>query len=600
MNYEELNRFILNYIEKDNTGRAIMLTGEWGSGKSYYIKNNLKSFLDEKKHKCVIVSLYGLSDISEISKAIYMELRTIKLIASSETASTVKTVGKIVGKTIFNGLVSMIGFDIGNIEESDLQEVYESVDLTGKLIVLEDIERTQIDIIELLGYINNLCENDEVKVLLVTNESELLDYHLETVTYPQPGSMKQESKKIYSDNAKKYMKAKEKTVSDTLQFHADFNQTIDSIIDQFNDDDLNCFKGTPVEPRRSPMKTGITNYREAIVACQKACDLFCYMKENNITADIEFKKCIFIGLLNYLQKRLDNHDLVFKANSLLDTNLSGNPVYPLMRFCYDYYHSQIISHETILKTITEYRDYLLYVDTTGYNDVDLNIIYNFFIYSDCEVNNAICNINERLGDITDISLMHYDRIINHLLALKYDAKLDNEKIDEIINQIIANVKGRGTNSNYTHHLFSNTIVIHDPVGANEFIEIQNKVFDSLNYVPDYLILPNSSNYAEIITEIANNNFRNYNPNTLLEKIPLNIIIQLVPEFTNKTMEDLRQILLNINYSKLTEITLSTILKFKEDLTSLLQTEDAQFECIKKLQIRMICDAIEYRTSNRSN
>lgn len=170
MTYDEMNSYILNYIENDKTGRAIMLTGEWGSGKSYYVKNTLKPFLEDKdngKHKCVIVSLYGLSDTSEISKAIYMELRTIKT-PSSETASTAKAVGKIVGKTIFNGLVNKIGFDIGSIKDEDLQNVYESIDLDEKLIVLEDIERTQIDIIELLGYINNLCENDGVKVMLVT------------------------------------------------------------------------------------------------------------------------------------------------------------------------------------------------------------------------------------------------------------------------------------------------------------------------------------------------------------------------------------------------------------------------------------------------
>lgn len=206
MTYDEMNSFILNYLKNDITGRAIMLTGEWGSGKSYYVKNTLKPFLEDKdndKHKCVIVSLYGLSDTSEISKAIYMELRTIKKAPSSETASTAKAVGKIVSKTIFNGLVSKIGFDIGSIEDKDFQEIYESVDLTGKLIVLEDIERTQIDIIELLGYINNMCENDGVKVLLVTNESELL------TTYEKSDD-KGKATRYYTDEAFAYKRAKER------------------------------------------------------------------------------------------------------------------------------------------------------------------------------------------------------------------------------------------------------------------------------------------------------------------------------------------------------------------------------------------------------
>jgi KAP P-loop domain protein, putative len=62
-------------LKKDKTRTAIVLTGEWGSGKSYYIENELVPFLKEKKATAVVVSLYGLSDISTISKSIYMELR---------------------------------------------------------------------------------------------------------------------------------------------------------------------------------------------------------------------------------------------------------------------------------------------------------------------------------------------------------------------------------------------------------------------------------------------------------------------------------------------------------------------------------------------
>ena len=47
MTNDELNYYIKHYIEKDKTGRAIMLTGAWGIGKSYYIKNNLVPFLEK-------------------------------------------------------------------------------------------------------------------------------------------------------------------------------------------------------------------------------------------------------------------------------------------------------------------------------------------------------------------------------------------------------------------------------------------------------------------------------------------------------------------------------------------------------------------------
>lgn len=72
MTTEELNNYIMHYLEKDKTRTAIMLTGEWGSGKTYYIENKLVPLLqDGKKSRCVVISLYGLEGISEISKSIY-------------------------------------------------------------------------------------------------------------------------------------------------------------------------------------------------------------------------------------------------------------------------------------------------------------------------------------------------------------------------------------------------------------------------------------------------------------------------------------------------------------------------------------------------
>lgn len=605
MTYDEMNSFILNYLKNDITGRAIMLSGEWGSGKSYYVKTKLKSFLEDKdngKYKCVIVSLYGLSDTSEISKAIYTELRSFKFKKKNEVLTTAGVAASVVPKTVFNAMTSRVGYDIGQVSDKQMQKVYDSINLNKKLLVLEDIERTQIDIIELLGYINNMCENDGVKVLLVTNESELLHFHMgEPKKKKKYGGEEIEYTKVYSEDAQKYLKAKEKSISDTLQFHADFQETIGGIIDKFENDDLSSFKGALTVPRRSIIRNDITNYREVIVACQKACDIYNYMKTHSITADSEFKKCILIGLVNYLQKCLDDPDLKFKANALLDSDLSGDSIYPLMRFCYDYYHSQIISQEAIKETIAEYSDYLIYVDKTGYDDKDLKVLYSLHISTEEELNTAIQNIYNRLDDIYDISLKHYDRIINCLIIAKYDALLNNDKIDEIIEKIISNLKGRGTKYNkmQMHHLFSSTLAIQDAEGAKKFKEIQDKVFESLNYTPDSIAVPDSLNYAEIIKKISNDSMRQYNPKRIMEKIPLDRIIKHIPDFTAETLDDLRHILLSIDYNELSEETLTSIKQFKDDISSLLTEEGIDLDCIKKLQIRWICDAINRNTEGNS-
>ena len=78
MNENELNEFIINYVKREKTQSALMLSGQWGIGKSYYINNSLKENLKKNDFKMISVSLYGLTSIHDISKSIYIELKLLK------------------------------------------------------------------------------------------------------------------------------------------------------------------------------------------------------------------------------------------------------------------------------------------------------------------------------------------------------------------------------------------------------------------------------------------------------------------------------------------------------------------------------------------
>ena len=87
MTADELNRYIMRYLEGDKTHTAIMLTGEWGSGKTYYVEKVLVPFLQREKknripflkssrkeNRCVVISLYGLEELSDISSVCWLSL----------------------------------------------------------------------------------------------------------------------------------------------------------------------------------------------------------------------------------------------------------------------------------------------------------------------------------------------------------------------------------------------------------------------------------------------------------------------------------------------------------------------------------------------
>lgn len=78
-----------------------------------------------------------------------------------------------IGKTLLKNIAHIdIDFDLS---EPNYKKLYDLVNLKDKLIIFEDIERSSVDIIEFLGYVNSLVEQDGVKVLLVANEPGILE-----------------------------------------------------------------------------------------------------------------------------------------------------------------------------------------------------------------------------------------------------------------------------------------------------------------------------------------------------------------------------------------------------------------------------------------
>ena len=82
----------------------------------------------------------------------------------------------VVAKTILKSLPVPINF---NLSDDDRKKLYESIDFSGCLIILEDLERSGMSILDVLGFVNNLVEQDGVKVLLVANEDEIMKYQYE-------------------------------------------------------------------------------------------------------------------------------------------------------------------------------------------------------------------------------------------------------------------------------------------------------------------------------------------------------------------------------------------------------------------------------------
>lgn len=69
---EDLVESILDYVKADYTDYAIMINGEWGSGKTHFGITKLEKIdsmkFNGKQYKTIYMSLYGISNLEDISK----------------------------------------------------------------------------------------------------------------------------------------------------------------------------------------------------------------------------------------------------------------------------------------------------------------------------------------------------------------------------------------------------------------------------------------------------------------------------------------------------------------------------------------------------
>ncbi len=590
MNYDELNGYIKHYVEKDKTQSAIMLTGGWGTGKSYYIHNFLEPFLKEPengKHRCAIVSLYGLKNTSEISKRIYFELRTIgRAPKKSEVLSTGKAAATILAKTVLNGMTNMIGFDIGNISDETLDEVYSSINLSNALIVFEDLERSNIDQIEILGYVNSLVEQDGAKVLLVANEDEII-------------------------KTSGYVNSKEKTISDTILFIGNYENAIKNIISSFENDILDTNKSDDdAEKILSLMRYHKNfNLRLFIFACQKTVDIYEIIYSlDGIEIEQDFTKSIFYGIINFLMQIKDGELPDWEENNKIETNhvISAYRLYdyPLYRFCYDYIRWQHFNIDMAKETLVKYKKQRLFHRDYSYNNQDLNVIFKFYIFPENMIISALKNVEKRLSSFDDIPFYLYRELTYFLIRcntiLNFDYSLCKERMIQNVYKI------RDEENETLIELFSNTHERFDFEDENElkrFVDFFNKITETLKSSPsssndEYKFSYFHKDLYVLFKKVRDNLQQIINNHAFISKFDFEKLVKMLFECSPFDLQTFRDMLFEVYKPTHIKAFLSAdcvfMNKLKSDIESIIKKQVSSMDRIQLYQIKcLINDLAEF-------
>ena len=254
---EDLVESILDYIRSDYTDYAIMINGEWGSGKTYFwnhkVRNKIESMqINGKQYTTIYMSLYGISNLEDISKKIFIETtqlmdKNLRKYMNSHGQTSIPEYAK-------TGL-DMANF-FGVTQNGDKIDYAKFFSTDDKILCFDDLERANVDVIDILGYINNFVEHDHIKTIIICNEKELStkikNSNVEMKTFiatylldkegaltktdrPMVEQIKDKIEYVF-DKANEYERIKEKLIGETFEYAPEFNYIINGLLMRYEND----------------------------------------------------------------------------------------------------------------------------------------------------------------------------------------------------------------------------------------------------------------------------------------------------------------------------------------------------------------------------
>ncbi|HHA1671518.1 TPA: P-loop NTPase fold protein [Enterobacter roggenkampii] len=223
----DLNNHIIDnlnyYLNTSTPEYAFMITGGWGAGKTYFIENFIKEYnknaIDSQSgNKIIKISLFGFKTTSSIDEMIFQSLHPLLGHRYTKLAGNIlKGALKLGCKIDING-DSKPDVDINaSLDKIKFREIFSTNTDSGEIIIaLDDLERTDIPLKEILGYVNYLVEISKVKVILIANEK---------ILHEKDKSSEDKNTDIYS-------KFKEKVIGKTFQIKHNIDNVLDGFLDE--------------------------------------------------------------------------------------------------------------------------------------------------------------------------------------------------------------------------------------------------------------------------------------------------------------------------------------------------------------------------------
>ena len=266
------------YIKDTDPQSAILLKGDWGCGKTHFIKEWMQVQKQDKNSVCdvVYVSLFGISSLRGLKDAINKAISPMMYKVEKYGKDVLKAAAKIVLK---------YDSTIADVKDAKFQYELNPLDLLSqlnlsenskeyKLFVFDDVERCDISLKELFGFVDYLFEHVGCRVVLVVGNTDLQDDR-------------------WKETLHKYQ---EKIVGREYVIEPEVNVAVSAFVDE-------------IQSIYPSSYTFLSQHKEAIVAVWKS------SKYNNLRS---LRQCIrsFVEILESLNKGAEKMKFQFFLNYL--------------------------------------------------------------------------------------------------------------------------------------------------------------------------------------------------------------------------------------------------------------------------------------------
>lgn len=289
------NGYLLNEI---SNGKVIMLSGEWGSGKTHFwhlSDDSIKAKLDQKTKPNIYISLYGKSSLQEIENEVFTKAYykskgrdQANKDAIEKLSSTFSKLSSYVDEVSPIKITPLVDY-VGELKDNSQKNSAEALMKEGLIIAFDDFERksTQVNLNDLFGFITNLAIQYKATIVIILNDD----------------VFKGKEKEIFTN-------VKEKTVSKYLKFAPTSTELFEIIFNKYTLDEK--YKTVILDAINEFSLLNARIYENILSNFQE------YIEKNLAMTDKEVRYFV-LTMINF-----NLYHIVFKFYGFIDSSLEQN------------------------------------------------------------------------------------------------------------------------------------------------------------------------------------------------------------------------------------------------------------------------------------